>query len=301
MQLKWLEDFVVLAETQSFSKAAALRHVTHPAFGRRIRALELWCGVQLLDRTGYPVELTEQGAAFLNIARDVLRNLEEFKEQVVDGGRDGRHEVLRIATGRTLASTQLPRWLALARKELPTAEIKINTGSLHDGILTLSEGHADMLLSYFHPRLLINLNSAEVDCQSIAKESLVAVCASHDGQPLYRLPGSKTRPVPHIRFQATLALSKIEGEARRNRDKPCHLVTTIQIDSPEAALDFCLTGAGVAWLPMGLVRPALATGQLMKADPGAPDFPFEIRAYRLRTKAGPIAEWFWRKLPVWAV
>lgn len=44
MQLKWLEDFIVLAQERSFTRAAELRHVTHPAFGRRIRALEEWAG-----------------------------------------------------------------------------------------------------------------------------------------------------------------------------------------------------------------------------------------------------------------
>ena len=39
MQLKWLEDFIVLAQERSFTRAAELRHVTHPAFGRRIRAI----------------------------------------------------------------------------------------------------------------------------------------------------------------------------------------------------------------------------------------------------------------------
>ncbi|MCA3149387.1 MAG: LysR family transcriptional regulator [Burkholderiales bacterium] len=301
MQLKWLEDFIALAETQSFSKAAVLRHVTHPAFGRRISSLELWCGVALIDRTGYPVELTEAGSVFLDVARDTLRNLQEFKEQAVDNRRDGGHQVLKIATGRTLASTLLPRCLVQARKILPAAEIRISTGSLHDGILALSEGHIDMLVSYFHPRLLVNLNTAEVEYQVVATESLVAVSAVQDGQAVHRLPGSKTHPVPHIRFHTTLAMAKIENEAQKKRGRPCHLMTEIEIDSPEAALDLCLAGLGVAWLPLQLARPALDSGQLIKADPDTPDLPFEIRAYRLRKKSRPIAEWFWEKLPEWAV
>ena len=40
METKWLEDFVSLAETRSFSRSAQLRHVTQPAFSRRIQALE---------------------------------------------------------------------------------------------------------------------------------------------------------------------------------------------------------------------------------------------------------------------
>ena len=42
METKWLEDFVSLAETRSFSRSAQLRHVTQPAFSRRIQSLEAW-------------------------------------------------------------------------------------------------------------------------------------------------------------------------------------------------------------------------------------------------------------------
>ena len=54
MQLKWLEDFVALAQERSFTRAAELRHVTHPAFGRRIRALESWVGTPLIEREAGP-------------------------------------------------------------------------------------------------------------------------------------------------------------------------------------------------------------------------------------------------------
>lgn len=50
MQIKWLEDFAALAQARSFSRAAELRHVTHPAFGRRIKALEAWAGTPLIER-----------------------------------------------------------------------------------------------------------------------------------------------------------------------------------------------------------------------------------------------------------
>ncbi|WP_256825585.1 helix-turn-helix domain-containing protein, partial [Pseudomonas juntendi] len=60
MQLRWLEDFVELARTRSFTRAAENRFVTHPAFGRRIRALEEWVGTRLVERTK-PLELTAAG------------------------------------------------------------------------------------------------------------------------------------------------------------------------------------------------------------------------------------------------
>jgi DNA-binding transcriptional LysR family regulator len=47
METKWLEDFVSLADTRSFSRSAQLRHVTQPAFSRRIQSLEMVQGLQL--------------------------------------------------------------------------------------------------------------------------------------------------------------------------------------------------------------------------------------------------------------
>ena len=61
METKWLEDFVSLAETRSFSRSAQLRHVTQPAFSRRIQSLEAWAGTDLVDRSAYPTRLTAAG------------------------------------------------------------------------------------------------------------------------------------------------------------------------------------------------------------------------------------------------
>ena len=64
MELKWLEDFVSLAETRSFSRSAELRHITQPAFSRRIQALEAWLGTELIDRSVYSMRLTQAGNVF---------------------------------------------------------------------------------------------------------------------------------------------------------------------------------------------------------------------------------------------
>src|SRR5574337_230523 len=72
MELKWLEDFLSLAETGSFSRSAEQRHVTQPAFSRRIRALESWLGVALIDRSTYPTTLTPAGEAFKSSATDLV-------------------------------------------------------------------------------------------------------------------------------------------------------------------------------------------------------------------------------------
>lgn len=78
MELKWLEDFLSLARFMNFTQAATDRNITQSALSRRIRQLEQWVGVPLIDRTTYPVRLTSAGTSFLPKARksvDLLSSL----------------------------------------------------------------------------------------------------------------------------------------------------------------------------------------------------------------------------------
>ncbi|WP_231138248.1 LysR family transcriptional regulator [Chromobacterium sp. Rain0013] len=89
-----MEDFLVLAETGSFTRAAELRHLTQPAFSRRIKSLESWLGADLIDRTTYPTRLTEAGALFreqavamlsqLNTSRALLRGLQPLADGTLE-------------------------------------------------------------------------------------------------------------------------------------------------------------------------------------------------------------------------
>ena len=81
MDTKWLEDFVSLAETRSFSRSALLRHVTQSAFSRRIQSLEAWAGVELVDRSSYPTRLTPAGATFYVQAQEILLSLQSSRTQ----------------------------------------------------------------------------------------------------------------------------------------------------------------------------------------------------------------------------
>ena len=101
LETKWLEDFVALAATRSFSQAALRRHVTQPAFSRRIRSLEEVLGLTLVNRQRTPVELTEAGQLFLVTARNLTEQLGEVVRHLHNlEGQQG--EVLQIAAAHSL-------------------------------------------------------------------------------------------------------------------------------------------------------------------------------------------------------
>ena len=110
MELKWLEDFLSLAETRSFSRSAEARHVTQSAFSRRIQALELWLGVALIDRSTYPTTLTPAGRRFRETAEETVRMLHASRVDLRAGTGSGG-PVVRVAALHTLALAFFPAWV----------------------------------------------------------------------------------------------------------------------------------------------------------------------------------------------
>jgi DNA-binding transcriptional LysR family regulator len=110
MDTKWLEDFVSLARTGSFSRSAQERHVTQSAFSRRIQSLETWVGVALIDRSRYPTSLTPEGQRFRETAEDMLRQLQDSRKALRSGAQPGRQTVA-VAALHSLALTFFPSWL----------------------------------------------------------------------------------------------------------------------------------------------------------------------------------------------
>lgn len=73
LELRLIRYFTVVAEHQSFSRAAAKLHVAQPSLSRQIQRLEHRLGVRLLDRTPQGALLTEAGKAFVPEAQALLR------------------------------------------------------------------------------------------------------------------------------------------------------------------------------------------------------------------------------------
>ena len=96
MDVSWLQDFLALAETGNFSRAAARRNITQPAFSRRIRLLEDWVGAPLVDRSTHQAALTPAGERFRPAAIEVLRRLLLGQEGGAGSGAcQRRHAPLR--------------------------------------------------------------------------------------------------------------------------------------------------------------------------------------------------------------
>ncbi|MCB8900730.1 LysR family transcriptional regulator, partial [Bordetella pertussis] len=213
--LKLFEDLIALAQTGSFVRAAELRHVTHPAFGRRIRALETWAGAPLVERGRTPVVLTAQGEALLQAAGQVVEQVDRVREQLRSAGRQ-EERILRIGTGRSLARTLVADWIARLRQRparlLDGAQVELSTGVMQEMAALLEQGRVDLVCCYEHPALSVQLTPGRFRYMTLGIDKLVPVCqADARGRPRHAL--SEGGPAaPLITYSGGLAMARIAGD-----------------------------------------------------------------------------------------
>lgn len=296
MQLEWLEDFIELARTRSLSRAAEIRCVTHPAFGRRIRALEDWVGAPLVERK-QPLSLTPAGLLFLDAATQAMELLLAARAQFQNLGVN-RDEPLRIATGRTLASVFFPDWYQSLRERFGAFPVSLVTGGAQEAIVKLSAGEVDLQLIFSSPLTRILIDSERFDSRILARERLLPVSAPDaQGRPLFAIHAdSDASSIPWLGFSPTLSLRGVLAQHLARLPQRLALRMIYQADSYEAILEMAKRGSGLAWLPHMVVSEALENGQLLIAGDEAMHIEFDISLHRLRANQSEQVMRIWQGL-----
>ena len=284
METKWLEDFVSLAETRSFSRSAQLRHVTQPAFSRRIQALEAWAGIDLVDRSSYPTRLTPAGETLHGQALEVLDSLQATRNMMRSHQAAGQ-DMLDFAVPHTLAFTFFPHWLMDLRQNFGDVKSRLTALNVHDAVLRLTEGGCELLIAYHHPSQPLQLSAERYEMLSLGSETLAPYAkADADGQPLFTLPGRPGQKVPFLSYAAGAYMARLVEVILKQAGEPLLLEPIYETDMAEGLKAMALEGHGLAFLPHSSVRKELKSRRLVGA--GAADCPLsltmEVRIYRER-------------------
>lgn len=298
METKWLEDFVSLAETRSFSRSAQLRHVTQPAFSRRIQALEAWAGIDLVDRSSYPTRLTAAGETFHAQALEILGSLQTTRN-MMRGHQVGTLDMIEFAVPHSLAFTFFPHWVTDLRKRFGALKSRLITLNVHDAVMQLTEGSCDLLIAYHHPSQPLQLNPERYEMLSLGHETLAPYArAGDDGEPLFRLPGAAGQKVPYLSYGEGAYLGRLVEVITKQASAPLRLEPIYETDMAEGLKAMALEGHGLAFLPASSVKKELKAKRLLRAAPdGEHELTMEVRIYRERPelarhpKPGALALW----------
>lgn len=295
MEFKWLEDFLSVASTGSFSKSAELRNVTQPAFSRRIKSLELWLGVDLIDRSTFPTRLTKEGLAFKETAEEVLGALLVMRNEFL-----GRNKVERAALSftslHTLSVTFFPRWVSdIARDGYTVPCTRMSARDLHDCVHALQDGQSDFMLSYMHDCSPLLLDANEYPSITLSEEEFVAVSSvDEQGRARYDPTREGGAPVPFIRFSSNCLLGRVMEYIITRTGCSQNLHTVYENSMSEAIKAMIVEGAGFGWVPRNSINADLEANRLKLIAPDRFSETLRIQLFRSVTRSRPTLERFWQ-------
>ncbi|MEZ7848300.1 MAG: LysR substrate-binding domain-containing protein [Polaromonas sp.] len=281
MDTKWLEDFVSLAETRSFSRSALLRHVTQPAFSRRIQALEAWAGTDLIDRSSYPTRLTPAGETLYDQSIEMLRGLQSTRA-MLRGHTAAGQDVVEFAVPHTLAFTFFPAWVSCLNEKFGPLKSRLMALNVHDAVLCLVEGRCDLLVAYHHDSQPFQLDPDRYDMLTLGQEVLAPfVKPAPDGSPLYALPGQLSQPLPYLAYAPGAYLGRLVDLLLKQASSAIHLERIYETDMAEGLKAMALEGHGIAFLPLSAVKKEVRAKKLVSASAGF-EMSMDVRIYRER-------------------
>src|SRR5271166_6655167 len=133
INLDRLRIFQAVAETQSFTRAAEVVHLTQPGISKHIKQMEEYYGVPLFDRLGKKVALTEAGEILFEATREIMAAITAAGQRIQElkGLRGGK---LTLAASFPIGIYFLPGILATFRRQYPAVAVSLDI-SLHERIV----------------------------------------------------------------------------------------------------------------------------------------------------------------------
>ncbi|NIQ90909.1 MAG: LysR family transcriptional regulator [Deltaproteobacteria bacterium] len=254
MEIRQLKTFRTVAQLLSFNQAAKQLHYAQSSISAQIQGLEEELGVQLFDRLGRRILLTEAGVSLLNYAEKILDLADETRSEVA-GERELKGS-LTIRIPETLSVHRLPLVIKQFRSRFPKVRLRF-TSCTHEGLQKdLRKGITDLAFL-----LTESFHAADLEAEVLGIETLVLV--THPNHPLVNQPVVRTRDLEG----ETLLFSKFDCSYRRTLEgvlntEKVRYDTTIEFNGVEAIKQCVMAGVGVTILPEITVAADISQGRL---------------------------------------
>ncbi|PKQ09815.1 MAG: LysR family transcriptional regulator [Alphaproteobacteria bacterium HGW-Alphaproteobacteria-12] len=199
MELRQIRQFVALAETLNFHRAARLLNMSQPPLSVSMQKLEQEMGVKLFERLARGVALTEAGVEALPHARKILGGVDMMRD-AASATIDGMGGRLAVGFVGSAVYGLLPRVVPLFRANRPSVELRVRENTTLEIIKGLESGELDVGV----------LRTPVFDIGEVNLE------------PLYREEMILVLPNDHpLRTRGTVRLEDIRDEAFIGYDRTC--------------------------------------------------------------------------------
>ena len=235
-----LKAFLALAAEKNFTRAAALSHLSQPAFSVLIQSLEESVGVRLFDRGTRRVELTVEGRLFETSAARLLAEFDNAIGEMRDlvALRKGR---LAIAALPSICAYRLPEVIAAFHSQHPGIDITLHDVTSDNCLDLLRRDRCDFALTAI-------VSAADLDIEPVLADRFFLACPAQ--HPLARAR-SRTLTVADL-LQWEFVQQDRYSSVRQQIDAvtyPHQLNTVMEVAGMATAAGLVAAGVGLAIIP----------------------------------------------------
>lgn len=205
-----LRSFLAVAQSLSFTQAAAALGLGQPTVSQHVRRLEQATGRPLFIRDTRSVTLTADGEAMAGFARTILAAHEQAVGYFTGSGLQGR---LRFGVTDDLALTPVPRILRGFRQLYPRIDLELTVSQSSTLQRRVESGHLDIAF--------VKQTPGEAGGRLVRRDRLVWA-----GAPGTRL--EPERPVPLVVYQAPSISRSLGVQALEGAGQPYRVTCTVR-------------------------------------------------------------------------
>ncbi|OQQ03458.1 LysR family transcriptional regulator [Vibrio campbellii] len=293
MDLKWIDDFLALSQHGSFAKAANACNITQPAFGRRIKNLEEWIGVPLVNRNTYPTTFTQAGFRFIKYAHELKKQIEYVRIETAKMNRQDE-TFIKVHAPHALSEYLVNRIINTNPITFEDARIFVQPNNLHDSVQEFIKNEDDFLLGLSFKHTPLYVPNPDVESVTIGSEYLIPVTAmNNQGIPLFK--DGVDQVVPLLNYPSDAFFAQVMRKHDALTYCQCQFKIVYENSITHSLKSMALSGYGVAWLPAGFVLNELIEKKLTLFTTNSPAIPAKIKLFKFsNNEMSPITDQLWR-------
>lgn len=282
MHFRELRSLVALADLGGIARAAEKLHLSSPAIHKQLKLLEAELGVQLYEKLGRNLRLTQAAEILLPYSRDLLAG-HDVAIAAMEEWKGLNRGIVRVGAGPATSVYLLPGLLREYRRVFPKIDLVIETGNSPVLIEKLGNGSLDLAL-------LVSSHLPEGSDLTVEKSwGMEFVFVSSLAHVPRRCRISELRKFPFILFRKG---SRMQNAIDRYfNEMDFHPSVVMTFDNADAIKAMIRAGLGVSLLPLWSVHTDLRKGVLtMIRQRERPLFSrFELVRRKSRYVPGPVA------------
>jgi DNA-binding transcriptional LysR family regulator len=282
--LEQLRSFVAVSETEHVSQAAASLFLTQAAVTQQVRHFERATGLQLFERDGRRVRLTDAGRRMADTCRAALRSVEVVEDSAL-AMRHLQAGSLELGASPTCATYYVPAYLAEFTRQHPLIKLAMSVEPSADLIRRVLVGTLDCAVIEGEP-------DPQLVVFEVTRDELILV--AHRDHPLSRLRRISEGDLAQHLYLGRGPQWSAEKYVRAMIGAAYDRVQVLNLGHPEYVRAALLAGLGFCALPKRAVAGDLIRGDVKRLP--VPSVVRPISAVRRSARGGPAQEAFWELL-----